>query len=110
MSCDLMFSEISKYNLTYQSKFLLCVWSVFGTIIVMFVHMFIFSRLDINLKILVGYGMVSLLAIFLPIIFAASSINQRVGMLSRNIRKIMITLSKDKRIFIKLNTLIKVIV
>ena len=86
-SCDSMFSEISKYNDTYQSKFLLSMWSLFGTITVMFIHIVTLSRLDIIMKIVLAYGMGSLLAIFFPIIFTASSINHRVGLLSENIRE-----------------------
>ena len=108
-SCDCIFAEINQYNETYQSKFLLSVWTVFGTMMVMFAHMLIFSELDIRMKIFILYGMISQSSIFLPIIFAASSINHGVGMLSRNIGKILITLFKDKRICIKVNTLIKVI-
>ena len=43
-SCDCIFAEINKYNETYQSKFLLSVWTVFGTMMVMFAHMLYIQR------------------------------------------------------------------
>ena len=74
-SYDSLYKEINEYNASYWSKFLLNIWLVFGSSIVILIFILIFANINIIMKLLLMYFTFIFVIIFNLILSNACSVN-----------------------------------
>jgi hypothetical protein len=74
-----IYSEIEDYNHNYWSKYLFWVWTLFATIINMFLYLAIFSKVNFVLRFIYIYGSIVFAFTLILIINSASSVHLEVN-------------------------------
>ena len=109
-SFDSLYSEINEYNTTFWSKILCSFWTLLGTIIVFFLHIFLFTKLDFINLLIVGYMYFFLMVLFLLVIFTASSVTYCGNKSYKTLNSLIISYSKhNSQQLSKFSTKFKVI-
>ena len=70
-----IYCEIKEYDSTYISKFLLTVWLLIGTLLVLIIYVDIFSKTNLFVKIILFYITIFYIFLFIFTIITAASIN-----------------------------------
>lgn len=74
-----LYSEIREYDRQLWSRFLLCYWATFGSIVTVVLFITLFIPAHLILKVIFGYIVVLFGALFILIIFTAASINKEMN-------------------------------
>jgi hypothetical protein len=89
-SLDSSYVEIDDYNSNFWSKYLLTIWLIFGSQIVIALYCLLFVK-DLITKLIIGYAFVIWILIFLFVINTASSVNYSAKKSYKLLHKFMAT-------------------
>ena len=78
-SFDVIYREINEYNTTYWGKFLFIFWSLFGSIVILYIYIIFYSNLNIILKFFIFYAMMSFSFLFNFILSKVCSLNSEAN-------------------------------
>ena len=95
-SHDSLYTEINEYNKTFFSKIYLIFWSTFGSATVFFLYISLFTNMLFYVRVLVVYFLILFMAIFLFVIFTASSVNTKSFDSYSRLNRLYLSVSKNQ--------------